>query len=548
MPIHRREFLALAGAVPAWLPAQTSRRIARFAALCSLWNSVKYFHPYLAYRAIDWDRALLGVLAKAEAAESAREFEAAALEMLSALGDAGVSADAAGKTRVRFHSGYIAQRDPDQRFLQSFEDAERAGEHRVNLGEKISVSHRVGEPAAAGLPDLQPALLREPPYDALPCPPRELRQLAWFRWWGVIHYFFPYHALLGGLWEKQFGAGLELFEQARDAQSYATAIAETARWLNDTQAAVFHPGFEQAAGIFGPGAEVKWIAGENVVTAVFDRESSLEPGDRILEVDGESVWDRRVRLGKLYSAGTPQARAVRVSQALLAGPRDTVVQLGIRNTDGFRRDVRMARTFRATRALRRGAPARVDNGVGYLDLVKIADADLEAAFSDFRNTRALVLDARGVAQPVAARIAARLSEAGGVAAQLTRPEWRHPARPEPRTILQRFAGSGEDRYRGAVWVLIDAETSGASERACLYFAAAAKVRFAGTPSAGSAGDVTNTVLPGGATVVFTGQAAAHGDGRRLEGVGIAPDLKLEPGIEAVAARRDEVLERVLALA
>jgi C-terminal processing protease CtpA/Prc len=464
--------------------------------------------------------------------------------MLAALGDGAAEDEQVERARVRFHSGYVPQRDPDQRFFQSFESAGGVAWHAVDLGEKIRVRHRIAEAVTSGQPDLQPALLRERDYAALPFPPRELRQLAWFRWWGVIHYFFPNpHPF-----DRQFAAGLELFEQARDARSYALAIAETVRWLNDGQAMVYHPGFEEAVGAFAPGAEVKWIAGENVITAVFDRESPLAPGDRILEVDGESVWDRRARLGRLFSAATEAARAVRVSQALLAGERDSVVTLGIRTADGFRREIRMVRTFRATRALRRGAAARRENGVGYIDLVRIAEADLSAAFAELRDTRALILDTRGAVQPVAAKIAAFLSAEGGAAAQLTRPEWRHPARPEPRTRAQTFAGAGEDRYRGRIVVLANEETIGMSERACLFFEAAGKATFAGSPTAGSAGDVTNTVLPGGATVVFTGQVAAHADGRRLEGVGIAPAVKVAPTLEGVAARRDEVLERAFALA
>jgi hypothetical protein len=67
--------------------AETTR-IERLVALCKLWGTVKYFHPYLAYRSdIDWDKALVTAIPKAQAAKTADEYAAAVQGMLDALGD-----------------------------------------------------------------------------------------------------------------------------------------------------------------------------------------------------------------------------------------------------------------------------------------------------------------------------------------------------------------------------------------------------------------------------------------------------------------------------
>jgi C-terminal processing protease CtpA/Prc len=64
-----------------------SERIERLAALGKLWASAKYFHPFLAYRDIDWDGALVAALPRAAAARNAAEYAAAVQSMLSPLGD-----------------------------------------------------------------------------------------------------------------------------------------------------------------------------------------------------------------------------------------------------------------------------------------------------------------------------------------------------------------------------------------------------------------------------------------------------------------------------
>ncbi|MGA8028346.1 MAG: S41 family peptidase [Bryobacteraceae bacterium] len=52
-----------------------------------VWVTVKYFHPYLAYRDIDWDKALVDALPKIRAAGTSVEYRAAIQSMLDALHD-----------------------------------------------------------------------------------------------------------------------------------------------------------------------------------------------------------------------------------------------------------------------------------------------------------------------------------------------------------------------------------------------------------------------------------------------------------------------------
>jgi hypothetical protein len=59
----------------------------RLIALCKLWGVVKYFHPYLAYRPIDWDAALVTAIPEVSAAENDEAYAAAVQKMLAALDD-----------------------------------------------------------------------------------------------------------------------------------------------------------------------------------------------------------------------------------------------------------------------------------------------------------------------------------------------------------------------------------------------------------------------------------------------------------------------------
>ena len=62
-------------------------RTDRIARLCKVWGTVRYLHPYLAYKDIDWDAALIKSLPKVRAAKDTDEFAQIVQEMLDALGD-----------------------------------------------------------------------------------------------------------------------------------------------------------------------------------------------------------------------------------------------------------------------------------------------------------------------------------------------------------------------------------------------------------------------------------------------------------------------------
>jgi C-terminal processing protease CtpA/Prc len=74
-------------------------RIARLAGLAKVWGTVKYFHPFLAYRDIDWDKALVETIPKVNAARSAQEYQAALNQMLAVLNDNSTRADIEATTK-----------------------------------------------------------------------------------------------------------------------------------------------------------------------------------------------------------------------------------------------------------------------------------------------------------------------------------------------------------------------------------------------------------------------------------------------------------------
>ena len=81
-------------------PSAEDTRIARLVGLAKVWGAVKYFHPYLAYREIDWDKALVETIPKVKAATTPQEYQAAINQMLGVLSDNSTRAEIEKDTKA----------------------------------------------------------------------------------------------------------------------------------------------------------------------------------------------------------------------------------------------------------------------------------------------------------------------------------------------------------------------------------------------------------------------------------------------------------------
>jgi C-terminal processing protease CtpA/Prc len=83
-------FLLTSGCFPARAQEKAPpgrEQLRRLSTLGKVWGTVRYQHPYLAYKDIDWDAALIKALPKIEAAKTPEEFAKAVQGMLAVLQD-----------------------------------------------------------------------------------------------------------------------------------------------------------------------------------------------------------------------------------------------------------------------------------------------------------------------------------------------------------------------------------------------------------------------------------------------------------------------------
>jgi C-terminal processing protease CtpA/Prc len=381
-----------------------------------------------------------------------------------------------------------------------------------------------------------------------PYPTREHRILALFRFWSVIHYFYPYLPLMNGSWDEDLAEMLPRFESAATENDYVDAVAKLAARIPDAHVMV--SGTDAVARLVGGGRAplaTRVIEEQVVVTAVLDPAiRGIAVGDTIVAIDHEAIAARKARLGKIIAASNENRLAFLEARAVLTGPLGTSTLVTVRGADGETHDVAVSPTVLPKAPERSGAVYRlIADGIGYVDLDRLTIADVEPMVAALADTRAIVLDMRDYPHESMGPLAAHLNfRHAKVAAQFY----------EPLVTRGNVASSydeqplpdvGKAPYRGQTVMLIDERTMSQAEHTGLVIEAANGCKFVGSQTAGANGDLTSLSLPVGIYVSFSGHDVRHADGRPLQRIGLVPDVTVLPTIADIRAGRDEVLERAI---
>lgn len=417
----------------------------------------------------------------------------------------------------------------------------------------LSATIRLSEPFTT-----LPTQRAERPEPIDPYPSTELRLLAAIKTWGAVHYFFAYKDLIDEDWDDVFAGYLPKFIAARDATDYNLTLADLLTHLTDTNTAPHSKTLQAYFGEVPVGLRVRLLDKYPIVTAVLDPAAGaagVRPGDVVKRIGNESITDRFRRFVQYIPASTAQRSGYDTIQKMTNGPAGTELELSIENANGEAHPVTLTRKDNSLVPQRSTEPIRILAGnIGYLDLDRLKPEDAEAALNRLKDTKALILDLRGQA-PAAANIASHLTPQSNVAAALiTTPLALHPdvttagiATQTTSTFLVRtLPAPSAPLYKGKTIALIDERTIGDSEYAALLFEAAAKTEFVGEPTAGAESSIAELALPGGITVTYSTQDIRHGNGGKLQRLGIQPNVPAPTTAKGLRAGKDEPLDAALA--
>lgn len=405
------------------------------------------------------------------------------------------------------------------------------------------------------------------------------------RLWGLMQVWsetkgaFPHFGDRPGLdWDAAARASIPRVLAAPDVDAYYDVLMELVAGLRDGHTLVLPPWGYVRPDFDGPALELQAVDGRILVARAAGggevEAAGLVPGTEIISVEKVPVrrwFDERVL--RIHGRGVPQADEAINLYHLLQGPRGSRVNLTVRNGDGADRDVAL------TRGGADGEPfawrfvewamiaqhlqtRRLEDGVRYVAIPSFSQPHFVDEFLALVDstagdgTRALIIDLRynlgGNSQDAEAMMAALINEPAATA--IMRYPHRVPAlrawgQEEPWSERSWTVAPREGRrFSGPLVILTGGATNSSAEDFVLMLRGAGRASVVGGPTAGSSGNALVTPLPGGGQLRVSTFAARCPDGTAYVGKGLEPDVLVTPDAADVAAGRDPVLSRGLAVA
>jgi C-terminal processing protease CtpA/Prc len=537
-------------------PGETDRLIAT----AKLWAAVNYFHPKLTQHQVNWDAALVAALPAIRTAGTPSSYAAGLRSLLDQLHDSSSfvsdgaprqsSSRPSGPSITRVHHGVhpgllIVDQPPPPLVL--------------SMGAGVTATLNLSEPVGGvSLASPAPEFAADP---RVPYPSVEYRILAAFKMWATVRNFFAYRDLMDGDWDDFFAEFLPKFIAARTAQEYHLAAAAALTHVDDTNAKINSSVLDAYFGVAAVGLRIRLVEKKPVVTAILDDEATkagIKIGDVITSVDGEEIVARIHREIEFIPASTNQSLAVEVCKRLLNGTENSAVVLSLQSGDGNSHQVTLHRSSRfASQPViyRSGDATRfLSKAIGYVDLEKVTAPDLDSVFDKFARTTAIIFDLRGPIHFDPELLASRLTAKSDTAAAIvTGPITIRPDLPTPHTLtdtasffrVETFPASAKPPYTGKTIAIIDELTAGRAEHLGLLLEAANSTTFVGSLSAGVDGESAEFQLPGSITYSFSTTDVRHGNGGKLQRVGLQPSEMVSLTVHSIRTGVDETLEKAI---
>lgn len=363
--------------------------------------------------------------------------------------------------------------------------------------------------------------------------------------WNVLRHFYPYWTEAAVDWDSRLRPQLALASAALDRSTHRDALRQLVADARDGHGNVVDSAATERRALLP--LQFSVIEGRVVVTGSTVPEQV--PVGSIVNALGGKAAAQRLDAGMRLNSGTAQWRQTRALRDMLACTRDVGITLILQLPAEQAREVVVP--CNATQLVsepRPNAVAETGPGIWYVDLTRVTEAQLTPTLPSLASARGIVFDMRGYPTDVGVLVLRHLIET---------PEsdrWMH---------VPRIAGPfGQvESWQSMGWNLQPATPQLAARRVFLtdgraisyaesvmgYVKDRKLATIIGGPTAGTNGNIVTFPTPGGFAITFTGMRVTGHDGRAQHHmVGIAPDIRLDPTLAGVRARRDELLERALA--
>ena len=526
----------------------TKRQTDNLLFLCHVWGFLKYFHPAVADGKYNWDMELFRIYPSIKNAEDGSGLNKILFQWIKGLGALPDCRNCSDELPENAFKNNV-----DLKWLDSGEISDSL---RAQLKEIVKKRHKGPGYYAMYAPARNVLCSNENDYNwrEIDYPSEVFRMQFLFRYWNTIQYFYPYKYLIGTDWNEVLRNFIPRFAEAPTPVAYSLIRAELIVSVNDSHAGSVDPAVYKELAAFRLPARVTVIDDKAVISRLFNdslaRIDGLKIGDAIIKVDGKSIRsiiEERSR----YINGSNRPAKIRslAGTGLLTGGKDSIVHLEMERNgrtvhipahrySNYSNDI--MKHYRAWKIL--------DANIGFIDMGMLEKQQVDSAFSDLRDTRAIIFDIRNYPQGTFVDVCAYLLEKPAYFAKVLMPDLDYPGTFVWAKNLS-MVGKGDKgknyfHYPGKIVLLVNETTQSHAEFTAMALQTVPGAITIGSQTSGADGNVSNLILHGYLTYM-TGLGIYYPDGTETQRVGIKIDIHVKPTQKGIIENRDEVLEKAI---
>lgn len=389
-----------------------------------------------------------------------------------------------------------------------------------------------------------------------------------YNYWNAIQHFFPSKHLIERNWDSVLDEYIPVFVNARDTFDYFGAIQSLISEIQDSHAAIRVYADRNVIVqkyYYSPPVLIHRIDGKPYVIYIDNtseqKTDHVQLFDEVVKIDGVPVleFEERFRKSVSYSNETAYFDYV-TKNLLLAGENKSEITLTLKRKNRFF-DVRFMRNSMlpyprpdspVNFSLQHPVSKIMDGNIGYINMGKITNNQVDSVMQLMANTQAIIFDVRNYPKGTVNRLAAYFTDQP-VATQLNQlmlvsySSLQFGARVNVRRTDYDFVKPRTDglRYKGKAVVLCNEYAASHSEYSIMKFQSAAKAKVIGSQTIGADGNVSEIIFPGGYGSRFSALGVYYPDGTETQRVGVKVDIEAKPTVNGIKNGRDEVLERAV---
>jgi C-terminal processing protease CtpA/Prc len=514
-----------------------------------VWGFLKYHHPNITAKKINWDNVLFKLLKESLSITKDDEFEnylEAIVDMLGKVDRCSeCNQDQNELIKGTFLETMIIKSSLKRKLINIRTNYVYALNNRY-----INLETPVGNPQ----------FTNEFTYDGIAFPDVGIRLLALFRYWNAIEYFYPYKIFLKN-WNDVLEESILNFIDSKNSVEYINACMRLVAGIEDTHANVFGSrSIDSAKGVYMIPVEVVFLDKKLIVVKVFNKKiaSKIHVGDIIVSIDSTQVEEcikeklqyvsasnYETKLKVLFSPSGSGLRSNK-KKVIIAVKRGK--QIFLINCSTIPIESIPVPNWWNQANLSIGFTI-IGKDIGYINVGKLSDSDFPKIMEEFKNVKGIIFDFRvypSVFMPF--QYGDWLNCRYTPFATIEKISKNYPGAlsvKKPVSIIPDFTSS--NKYNGKVIIIVNNSTISQGEYTVMALQNRSNTSVIGSQTAGADGDVSLIELPGGIKTLISGLGVYYPNGVATQRSGVKIDSFINNTEKSIVLKRDLQMELALKL-